>query len=305
MADSSAVLQQIEEIGALEMTGKPLGDRVEQLLKRHDSPADVQAILNALPPSVARSHFLTILENKDTKNRAEIAKAYTSVINEVQFQDPRKAYDVMYEALSSNDTYKSEAHTFLVKYLQTFSSVQDLGGSQNVEQRACRAIVNCLSLPVWKFDEVHDLVPVRALAASRSADNVVCHQLLQAFAFANYQAYQKISQQHSELIQKWGLDQAALTDKIRLLALCKLAHDNADTPVSYKDIASTLGVPEEEVEDFVVKAISKKLLAAKIDQVAKNISVSYAHHAMFGVEQWRQLSDTLQHWQAQLKRLSP
>jgi translation initiation factor 3 subunit M len=298
------VLHQIEEIGALEMSGKPLGNRVELLLKNYEQPADVQAILNALPPSVARLYFLPILENKDTKNRAEIAKAYIPVINSVQFPDPRKAYQVLNEVLSTNEAYKVEAHAMLVKYLQTFSQVGDIPSDGVVEKKAREAIVNCLRLDGWNFDEVVDLMPVRTLAASTNQESKACHQLLQAFTAANYHQFAKASQQYADQIQKLGLDVTALTEKIRLLALCKLAHDTIDGPVSFKDIASALGVPEDQVENYVVEAIGKKLLAAKIDQVAKRITVSYAHLPVFVVDQWRQLQETLERWQQQLQRLS-
>lgn len=59
---------------------------------------------------------------------------------------------------------------------------------------------------------------------------------------------------------------------------------------------SALGIPEEEVESWVVCAIGKKLLEARIDQLRHTVSVTRAAHRCFGSEQWQELHAQLSAW---------
>jgi translation initiation factor 3 subunit M len=55
--------------------------------------------------------------------------------------------------------------------------------------------------------------------------------------------------------------------KLRLLSLASLASETNEIP--YSSIASTLQIKEEEIESWVILAVSAKLIEAKLDQLRR------------------------------------
>jgi translation initiation factor 3 subunit M len=58
----------------------------------------------------------------------------------------------------------------------------------------------------------------------------------------------------------------------------------------------TLGVEAGDVEAWVVRAIGKRLLDARIDQLQAAVTITRASHRSFGDSQWRDLRDQLGVW---------
>lgn len=52
----------------------------------------------------------------------------------------------------------------------------------------------------------------------------------------------------------------------------------------------------EEVEQWVVRAIGAKLLEAKLDQVRRVVVVTRSTHRIFGKQQWQDLKHRLAVW---------
>ena len=64
--------------------------------------------------------------------------------------------------------------------------------------------------------------------------------------------------------------------KMRLLSLCTLA--SAQREIQYSEIASRLEISEDEVETWSIKAITAKLVDAKLDQCNKLLVIRYLAH---------------------------
>lgn len=58
-------------------------------------------------------------------------------------------------------------------------------------------------------------------------------------------------------------------------------------------------MPEEEVESWVVKAIGRNLLAARINQTTQQLTVTQAAHTQFRASDWQTLRPKLALWQVQ------
>lgn len=65
-----------------------------------------------------------------------------------------------------------------------------------------------------------------------------------------------------------------------------------------------LGVGEGEVEAWVVRAIGRKLLAARIDQMRRTVAVTKCAQRTFSAAQWRALLAQLGAWKARPRRPS-
>ncbi len=63
-----------------------------------------------------------------------------------------------------------------------------------------------------------------------------------------------------------------------------------------------LGVGEGEVEVWVVRAIGRKLLAARIDQMRRTVAVTKCAQRTFSAAQWRALLAQLGAWKARPRR---
>lgn len=92
-----------------------------------------------------------------------------------------------------------------------------------------------------------------------------------------------------------GLSQDACTRHMKILSLCSLAADQEEIP--YKNVAQALQLPsEDQVESWVIAAVSSGLLAAKMDQLQQKVLVERSIVRKFDMEQWRVLQSELTLW---------
>lgn len=69
-----------------------------------------------------------------------------------------------------------------------------------------------------------------------------------------------------------GLNEEACISKMRLLSLASIG---TNSKVPYSAVADTLQVRENEVEQWVIRAISSRLIEAHIDQLYQQITITY------------------------------
>ncbi|KAJ0267511.1 hypothetical protein COL922a_014896, partial [Colletotrichum nupharicola] len=91
----------------------------------------------------------------------------------------------------------------------------------------------------------------------------------------------------------------ALQTKIRLLTLASLAAAATTTTgpnarsLSYETIASSLRVPQEEVEKWVIDTIRAGLVEGKLSQLRGEFLVHRATYRVFGEKQWAEVQGRL------------
>ena len=108
-------------------------------------------------------------------------------------------------------------------------------------------------------------------------------------------------QDYEEYLAKSGgslpadLDPAACERHMRILSLCSLAAEHEEIP--YSVVAQTLLLPsEDEVESWVIAAVSSGLLSAKMDQLQQKVMVERCVVRKFDKEQWKLLQSRLKVW---------
>ena len=84
-----------------------------------------------------------------------------------------------------------------------------------------------------------------------------------------------------------------------LLSLVSLAGEHEEIP--YSAIASTLNIPEDNVEQWVIRAVSSGLMEAKMDQLRKVVLVERCAVRQFGKKEWGALKLRLDTWKANVK----
>ena len=98
-----------------------------------------------------------------------------------------------------------------------------------------------------------------------------------------------------------GIDAEKSASYMRMLTLC--TYPTGFDEISYDDIKNTLQVPEEDVEKWVVKAITSNLIQAKIDQLKKSVIITRCMPRGFGSQQWSDLQTKINLYKANVGSL--
>ncbi|KAK9272559.1 hypothetical protein L1049_002933 [Liquidambar formosana] len=85
---------------------------------------------------------------------------------------------------------------------------------------------------------------------------------------------------------------------MRLMSLVDLSNECGQIP--YALIEDTLRINDDEVELWVVKAITAKLIDCKMDQMNQIVIVSRCSERMFGQHQWQTLRTKLATWRGNI-----
>jgi translation initiation factor 3 subunit M len=88
---------------------------------------------------------------------------------------------------------------------------------------------------------------------------------------------------------------------MRLLSLASLGSSNSEIP--YSIIQKSLQIEEQEVESWIINAISEKIMDAKMDQLKHIVIVNRCIQRVFTKLQWKQLSDSLLNWKTNVRSL--
>jgi len=299
--------RRLDEIMCLYLTDAPIAtilplvDAVFEVVPNLDQQCQ---LLEYLPRVLTTRIFVRVLEKERSRRSAQIARANLPSLADMQMDDAtqRKVLLLMHECLACDPASTADSQQLLLRYLGTFNKVDE--HTEEVGAKACEAILNTLRMPIWQFDDVSDLVPIRALASSKVPAYRELYRLLDILCYKGDNEYQAFLADNAALLEEWKLDRATLNERVRLLSLCRLALDkkaqNGHSALTYAQIASHLNINEDEVEAVVVRAVGLQLLTARVDQVQRTVRVGYTHHAMFTHDQWKQLQETLGAWKGQV-----
>lgn len=170
---------------------------------------------------------------------------------------------------------------------------------------------------------------IKALASATPVDPA--YPLLDIFVHHRLAEYRAHVTAHPAVFTTLHLDEKACTAKMRLVSLAALAAEHLGEALAYGEVARMVEVGEDEVELWVIDAIRRGLIEAKMDQVKRTVVVGYvavvrermSDHAwveldnvlrslhsrsrstyrIFGAEQWQLLEKKLVDWQAGLDHI--
>ncbi|KAI7903045.1 uncharacterized protein BX663DRAFT_454389 [Cokeromyces recurvatus] len=198
-------------------------------------------------------------------------------------QTQRNLYNYLSQVLSKAGEEKL-ALEFSLKELTTYDETE---GSQVAKEIILRAIA------MENYFAFEDLLQYKAIQNLKGTEE---YQLLDVFLNGNLATYQSFAQTHASLIK----DADRNLYKMRLLSLASLGSENLSRELSYADIASNLQIEEDEIEMWVIDVIRAGLVEAKLDQLNKTVIVHRSIYRVFGPEQWKKLSTTLNAWKENL-----
>lgn len=204
-----------------------------------------------------------------------------------------------------------------LKYLKSFDG-EDIATVPASALEHAKAVVAdaLLGGSVFQFDHLVSSNVVKALANSSSTKPLF--DLLHIFAGQNFDAFSKFVSANKSVVESIGTGaEDALSRKIRLLTVVSVASSalanssaviGADgvavsTAVSapYSAFATALQVSEDDVESWVIDAVTAEILEAKLDQLHNVVQVSYAMQRTFDVSNWKQLGEKLATWKENVR----
>ncbi|XP_048566290.1 eukaryotic translation initiation factor 3 subunit M-like [Triticum urartu] len=187
---------------------------------------------------------------------------------------------------------------FLNKYLATFDgSGDDADAIGAAKEEAAAAIVEFV-----KSSDLYqcDLLDMPAVAQLEKDDKYQpVYELLKIFLTQRLESYLAFQTANSTLLQGYGLVHEECITKMRLMSLLDLSgHCSGEIP--YSAITKALEINDDEVEYWIVKAISSKILDCKVDQLNQLVIVSRHTVRVFGMPQWQSLRSKLGVWRGNI-----
>jgi translation initiation factor 3 subunit M len=123
-------------------------------------------------------------------------------------------------------------------------------------------------------------------------------ELLTVFQEGNLEDYYAFIKSNGDnadaILSQWDLKADDCAKYIRILSLCSAAAAKEEIP--YSLVATTLQTTPEEVEKWVIAAVSSGLLLAKMDQLQEKVIVERCVVRKFDTEQWKALQSRLHLW---------
>mmetsp|Transcript_9855 Transcript_9855/g.13376 ORF Transcript_9855/g.13376 Transcript_9855/m.13376 type:complete len:414 (-) Transcript_9855:209-1450(-) len=212
-----------------------------------------------------------------------------------------KACRALYLALAElfKDVASRDHFSFLVKYLATFEGCEV--GPEEIEAEVVAAAAEFIAAPDVFHCDLLDMACVRTLHKHSKAGPIF--SLLSIMLTGKQEDYSKLVKDHPKLLAEHSLNADEVMGKMRLMSLAALGAEatmSGGGSIPFTEVQRCLGVAEDQVEAWVVKAISLKLLEAKMDQVNAQLVISRTTHRVFGQPQWQELKDRMTTWKDNL-----
>jgi translation initiation factor 3 subunit M len=123
-------------------------------------------------------------------------------------------------------------------------------------------------------------------------------KIFQEGGIEDYLAYIK-SSGGDAVLSPWGLSADDCTRHMRILSLCSLAGEHEEIP--YALIAERLQTTPDEVEKWVIAAVSSGLLSAKMDQLKQSVMVERSVVRKFDMKEWKALQERVHLWKKNVR----
>ena len=228
--------------------------------------------------------------------------SWTSTLN-LSSAEQRTLYIACADSLESCTrkprTAARESYRLRSKAIKTYvSSDMDAAGLEVAAKVVKEYIV---SADLFQFDAA-DIPAVQALG-SGSAEQKSLLELLSLFlngTVKEFRAFMGRAEGGSAVCKTLGCTEELLDSKMMLMALVGLV--NRRSSVSFKEIADALELASNrDVEDLIVRAIGKKLIEAKIDQLAEVVVISKCSSRTFERAEWEGLATDLRQWRSAIR----
>lgn len=191
---------------------------------------------------------------------------------------------------------KERKQTYMLLFLGTYDDALD------AEAKSCakEASVFAIRDPISLFSTQRRILSIPAVSALQKSQPAL-YDLLKIFMEGKLQDYRDFTSMPDKMtvFKSCDLDESECMKNMCLLSLVSLAGEHEEIP--YSAIASTLNIQEDEVEQWVIRAVSSGLMKAKMDQLRKVVLVERCAVRQFGMTEWNSLKFRLDKWNSNVK----
>nr|CDS25728.1 dendritic cell protein [Hymenolepis microstoma] len=178
----------------------------------------------------------------------------------------------------------------LINLLSTYTD----GKAAGAQDDAFKCIVAVIKDPsILDHGRLMSLKPVQFL------EGEPIHKLLKIYVSGGLADFIAFNKEHPSFLADNGLDEKICLDKLRTLTLMEIAENAGE--LDYTTACKKLGVPEDQLESFIIEAVQQKVITCKLDQINQRILITGALPRTFGRSQWQSLYLTLKEWESGLR----
>ncbi|CAN0170756.1 unnamed protein product [Ascophyllum nodosum] len=266
-------------------------------------------LYNMLPVQTAAQFevlLAVIRYSREAKLVAMLASFFAGVDEWIQGWDlsvknQRRLYLLISDTLKTEGK-QDESQKFLMKFLATYDEAS-AGELSEVKAQAVRGCIGAVRAPIVSFTEQHNLLGMAAVAQLKEDPKYsAVYELLHIFSVEKLGEYLAFHEKNAKTLADNQIDHDRCVSSMRLLSLCSLATEHEEIP--YQVVADTLQVKgDEEVEEWVLRAIQTGLMEAKMDQMQRVVVIRRCTNRVFGPSQWKTLQKKLGTWSANVQAL--
>merc|ERR1712178_560506 len=165
-------------------------------------------------------------------------------------------------------------------------------GEQKVQDSTILLLKDALQLPsVIQFDDILSFDVVKAAAKGKHAKLV---ELCKLFLNSDVKALDAFHKKNQAAFKDYDIKFEDAMAKMRLLTLATKVHGKSE--ITLKEVANALEESEDNVERWVVRALSEGVIDGRIDQLNHKVLVKSAFQREFGKAEWAFLDAKLTQW---------
>ncbi|RCV32469.1 hypothetical protein SETIT_7G005400v2 [Setaria italica] len=209
--------------------------------------------------------------------------------------EQRELYLAIARILKDHKGMAKEYFNFLNKYLATFKGSDDDSATiGDAKEEAVAAIIEFVKSSNLFQCDLLNMAAVSQLEKDEKYQLV--YELLKIFLTKRLDSYIEFQTTNSALLKDYGLVHEECITKMRLMSLLDLS-SRCSGKVPYSAITE---INDDEVEQWIVKAIAFKILDCKVDQLNQTVIVSRHTERIFGMPQWQGLRTKLGVWRGNI-----
>lgn len=200
-------------------------------------------------------------------------------------QQKREYLKTLREIFSSSP----QSYKWNIKYLTSLDA-------KNSESEIVSIVSDAIKSPSqFQYDDLLTVPSIKQL------ESKPVYAFIKVLSSDDFEAYKQFTTKNPTIIADLGLHKDEIERKVRLLSLVSLA--STEQEISYEKIAKALHIPETDVEIWVINAISEDIIAAKMDQLKRTVTISRSLQRSFEKSQWKNISDVLSQWRGNVKTM--
>jgi translation initiation factor 3 subunit M len=195
---------------------------------------------------------------------------------------------------------RERKQTYMLLFLDTYKDESHLDGDATTYARD--AAVYAIRDPIHLFATQRHILSLIAISTLQKSQPAL-YDLLKIIMEGKLQDYRDFTAMPDKLavFSTFDINEGRCMENMCLLSLVSLASEHEEIP--YGAIATTLNVSEDEVERWVIRAVSSGLIDAKMDQLRRVVIVERCAVRQFGIKEWTAMKVRLDKWKSNVKEV--